>query len=103
MLIDAQGIVQLTPAYDLVSTVLVINDDPLAMPIGGRDRKLQRSTWVKFASYCDIGIKAANRALDRQISLLPKAEAILDQCFLPAEMKTTFKQHITDRTAELDS
>ena len=103
MLIDAQGIVQLTPAYDLVSTVLVINDDPLAMPIGGRDRKLQRSTWVKFASYCDIGIKAANRALDRQISLLPKAEAILDQCFLPAEMKTTFQQHIANRIAELDA
>ncbi len=103
LLIDAQETVRLTPAYDLVSTILVINEDPLAMPLGGRDRKLQRSTWVKFANYCDIGIKAANRVLDRQITLLPKAEAILDQSFLPADMKTTFKQHIANRTAELDS
>ena len=55
---------------DLVSTSLVIADDPLALPIGGRNKNLQRSTWLKFAKYCGIGEKAASRVLDRQASVL---------------------------------
>ena len=99
--VDHEGIVKLTPAYDLVSTHLVMEGDPLALPIGGRDRKLQRSTWVKFAKYCGIGEKAASRVLDRQSSVLLKAHQLIDVSFLPTAMKEELKRLTNERTESL--
>ena len=99
--VDHEGIVKLTPAYDLVSTHLVMVGDPLALPIGGRNRKLQRSTWMKFAMYCGIGDKAASRVLDRQASVLSKAHQLIDNCFLPTPMKEELKNLTTERTESI--
>jgi serine/threonine-protein kinase HipA len=42
LLVDEQGIVRLTPAYDLICTRLVIPDDSLALPICGKKDNLHR-------------------------------------------------------------
>lgn len=99
--VDREGIVKLTPAYDLVSTHLVMEGDPQALPIGGRNRKIQRSTWLKFAKYCGIGDKAASRVLDRQASVLLKAHQLIDNCFLPTPMKEELKNLTTERTESI--
>jgi serine/threonine-protein kinase HipA len=101
LMIDLEGLVKLTPAYDLVSTHLVMEGDPLALPICGRDRKLQRSTWIKFAKYCGIGDKAACRVLDRQASVLANAHQLIDSCYLPQTMKKELKDLTTKRTASI--
>ncbi len=98
---DEQGVMRLTPAYDLVSTRLVIPDDPLALPVGGRKSKLTRGTWREFADYCGIPEKTAARAMERQASAEAAALETLDVCFLPAEQKLALKELIAERSSML--
>jgi serine/threonine-protein kinase HipA len=103
VMVDLDGLVKLTPAYDLVSTVLVIPNDPLALPICGRDRNFQRSTWQKFAAYCGIGDKAALRVLDRQAKCLAKAQTLIKQSYLPKDMQDHLVAIIEERSTVLES
>ena len=101
LMVDRDGIVKLTPAYDLVSTMLVIPDDPLAMPICGRDKKFQRSTWLKFAAYCGIADKAAIRVLDRQANVVSNAITLIQRSFLPEAMKEDLRKIVEIRSEVL--
>ena len=98
---DTQGIMRLTPAYDLVSTRLVIPDDPLALPVLGKKSKLTRKTWVEFAEYCAIPRKTALRVLEKQASVEGAARDAIDACFLPAEQKIALKELLAERGAAL--
>lgn len=98
---DTQGIMRLTPAYDLVSTRLVIPDDPLALPVLGKKSKLTRKTWVEFAEYCPIPRKTALRVLEKQASVEGAARDAIDACFLPAEQKIALKELLAERGAAL--
>lgn len=98
---DTQGIMRLTPAYDLVSTRLVIPDDPLAMPVLGKKSKLTRKTWVEFAEYCAIPKKTAQRVLENQASVEETANDAIESCFLPAGQKAALKELLTERGAAL--
>lgn len=98
LMVDPAGIVKLTPCYDLVSTQLVIQDDPLALPICGKAKNLNHSTWLKFAEYFQIPIKAAERVLKRQAECLPSAHALIDSSFLPEEMKHQLKELTQERS-----
>ncbi|MEX0713385.1 MAG: HipA domain-containing protein [Pirellulales bacterium] len=101
LLVDQQGIVRLTPAYDLVCTRLVIPDDPLALPVTGKRDKLDRDSWLGFAAYCGLPEKTALRVLKNQASVLAEASALVDRGFLPADQKAEYKRLIRDRTARL--
>ncbi|MEX2120581.1 MAG: HipA domain-containing protein [Pirellulales bacterium] len=98
---DPQGIVRLTPAYDLVCTRLVIPDDPLALPVTGKRDNLDRDCWLRFAAYCGLPEKTALRVLKKQASVLAEASALVDRSFLPADQKAEYKRLIWDRTAQL--
>ncbi len=63
LLADEQGILRLTPAYDLVCTRLVIQNDPLALPVGGKKDNLSRNSWLEFAAYCQLPEKTAVRSI----------------------------------------
>jgi len=101
LLADPQGIMRLTPAYDLVSTQLVIPNDPLALPVAGKKSNLTRNTWLEFAEYCGIPKKTAVRVLEKQASIAVTANALIDACFLPVDQKSVLNALITDRTASL--
>ena len=58
---------RLSPAYDLACTRLVIpDDDGLALPLGGRKKKLTRRHWLEFGEYCQIPRKAVERIVASQ-------------------------------------
>jgi len=95
------GIMRFTPAYDLVCTRLVLPNDKLALPIGGRNDKLKRGAWRKFAEYCQLPEKVADRVLDKQVSILEDALQLIDRSFLPAEQKSNYKTLIEERTETL--
>jgi serine/threonine-protein kinase HipA len=101
LLADTQGIMRLTPAYDLVCTQLVIPDDPLALPVVGKKDNLDRADWLGFAIYCQLPERTAVRVLETQMSVLDSAAALIDRSFLPPDQKTTYRALITDRTARL--
>ncbi|GAB6090514.1 HipA domain-containing protein [Spirochaeta dissipatitropha] len=61
------GRLQLTPAYDLLSTALVIPEDPeeCALTLNGRKRNLRVSDWLIFAERAGVAPRAAHKLLQR--------------------------------------
>jgi serine/threonine-protein kinase HipA len=95
------GIRRLSPAYDLVCTRLVMDDATLAMPIGGRNRKLTRRQWLEFAEYCDIPERAANRLISEQIGALGPALQLIAGSFISDQMKEQYEEFLRENTAVL--
>ena len=99
LLVDAEGIVKLTPAYDLVCTRLVIPDDyDLAMPMCGRNQKIRRATWLKLADYAAIPKKAAERLIANQVNALSKSIETVERSFMDASMKSQLKKLLIAQT-----
>lgn len=101
LLVDDGGIIRLTPAYDLVSTRLVIPDDELAMPVCGREQKLMHTTWLKLADYAGIQRKAVIRVIDDQIKAFPESLALVQRSFLSTTLKQTLSELLDTRTEVL--
>lgn len=102
VLADEQGLLRLTPAYDLVCTRLVIPDDPLALPITGKKEKLDREDWLRFAEYCQLPDRTAIRILNRQSAVLEAAHRLIDQSFLPADQKERYQALLAERSRSLE-
>ena len=101
LLIGPDGIRRLAPAYDLVCTKLVIPDDSLALPVGGKKKNLTRRSWLNLAEYCKLPEKATKRIIDEQIKALKPSLKLIFNSFLPDEMKNEFEGIIQDTTAIL--
>ena len=93
---------QLSPAYDLVNTRLVIPDDhTLSLPICGKKDALTRRTWLDFAAYCGLPAKAAETLFSAQIDALGAVTDLIQQSFLPAAQKDQYAQMIAEHTRVL--
>lgn len=101
--IDESQIVRLTPAYDLVATVLLIADEELAMPIMGRQKNLLRTSWHKFARYCDLPDRVFESVVARQVAALPKALELIQRSSLKQETQEALALHLEARTAVLQA
>jgi serine/threonine-protein kinase HipA len=99
VLIDSDGRVRLTPAYDLVATNLVIANDPLALAVSGKKTKLRRSDWLEFAEYCQLSERVAAPILERQAKAVNEAQGLIERSFLPDEQRQQYQQLIQDRSA----
>jgi serine/threonine-protein kinase HipA len=86
----------LTPAYDMLSTVLVMPEDmeELALNLNGKKKKLKRS---------DFGAAFANSGLDQKVienifvkfeRVLPKWIEFIDRSFISDSMKEEYKELI---------
>lgn len=101
LLTGQDGVVGLSPAYDLVATRLLIPDDSLALPVGGKRDRLTRSDWLALAQYGGLPPRAAVRPLKQLAELLPRAQELVSQCFLPAEQRRALADLLRERTASL--
>ena len=88
---------RLSPAYDQVSTRLVINDDQLALSVCGKKDNLKRDTWLEFARYCEIPPRAAERVLAEHVAALDQALSLIERSCLPAELKDQYKELLRQR------
>ena len=103
LLTTSDGIHRLSPAYDLVCTRLVIPDDTLAMPVGGRDKNFTKRKWLEFAEYCGLPERAANRVISDQIKALEPSLKLISASFLPDEMKEQYESIVRENTAVLSA
>jgi serine/threonine-protein kinase HipA len=101
LLAGEDGLHRLSPAYDLLCTRLVIPEDPLALPIGGNKERLTRGRWLRFAEYCRLPSKAAERVLQTAATVLPECLELLQRSALPEEMKARYAELLRERTAVL--
>lgn len=101
LLTGEDGVVRLSPAYDLVCTRLAIPDDPLALPIVGKRDRLDRADWLEFAKYCGLPETTARRVLAEFAGAAGEAGSVIDRSFLPAEERMQFKRLLEERSAAI--
>ena len=81
----------------------MIPNDPLALPVCGRNRNLNRQNWLELSEYYGLPQRAAERIIDEQIAALEPSLELISNSFLPEEMKDEFKVILQDTTATLNA
>ncbi|TSA36361.1 MAG: type II toxin-antitoxin system HipA family toxin [Porphyromonadaceae bacterium] len=93
----------LSPAYDMVATVLVnpADDEDMALTLDGRKKKLKRSNFLAAFNTIKLDVKQKENIFKKMEIALPKWLVFIDISFLGSDMKEAYKQLIQDRFARL--
>ncbi|MCE5178276.1 MAG: HipA domain-containing protein [Porphyromonadaceae bacterium] len=94
----------LAPAYDLLSTKLVIPQDneELVLTLNGKKRKLKKTDFDSLLKTMKVDDKAIENVYDKFRKILPEWLTFIDSSFLPDEMKVDYKALIQERAGILD-
>lgn len=94
----------LTPAYDLLSTKLVIPEDTeeLALTLNGKKRKLKRSDFDNLLKTMKVEDKVIENTYNKFRKVLPLWYDFIDISFLPNQMKIDYKALIENRSSILN-
>lgn len=86
----------LSPAYDLLSTALVMPDDDeeLALALNGKKRRIQRKDFEKAMYDSGMGYKAISSIFDRFSKAIPRWRELINESFLPAELQDAYQDKI---------
>lgn len=93
----------LTPAYDLVSTALVMPEDneELALTLNGKKRKIMRHDFESAMAASGLNEKAISNIFNQFKKAFPKWSKIIDESFLPDTMKVAYKDKIDNMMSGL--
>lgn len=99
------GLTQLAPAYDLLSTRLVIpeKDDPeeLALTMNGRKRKFRINDFQRLAKSLKVNQKQVDNIFKRFQKAIPTVLDFINNSFLPEDKKIEYKELIQERASRL--
>jgi serine/threonine-protein kinase HipA len=89
----------LAPAYDLLSTKLVIPQDSeeLALTLNGKKSKLKKVDFDSFLKTMKVDDKAIENVYDKFRKVIPEWLLFIDSSFLPDEMKEQYKTLIQEK------
>lgn len=89
----------LTPAYDLLSTKLVIPQDneELALTLNGKKRKLKKTDFDNLLQATNVDNKVIENVYNKFRKTIPTWMTFIDSSFLPEQMKKEYKQLIKER------
>ncbi|MEI7894438.1 MAG: HipA domain-containing protein [Myxococcales bacterium] len=99
LLTGGDGLHRLSPAYDLLCTRLVLPEDRLALPVGGKPDHLTRRSWLDLADYAGIGPRAAERVVGGITDHVAAAAAMVERSALPQEMKGVYQALLRERAS----
>jgi serine/threonine-protein kinase HipA len=103
LLNTAPGRWELSPAYDLLSTTLVLNADreETALTVNGKKSKLRRSDWEAFASSIGVSGKVFASSAEGLCADTNAVAALCDASYLPEVQKTSFMETWKERAGRL--
>mgnify|MGYP002625023973 CR=1 FL=1 len=89
----------LTPAYDLLATLIVMPEDTdeLALTLNGKKRKLQRKDFEKAILASGVSEKVIDNIAKKFRKAIIKWLDLIDVSFLPEDMKRQYKKLILKR------
>lgn len=89
----------LAPAYDLLSTKLVIPQDneELALTLNGKKSKLKKVDFDSLLKTMKVDDKAIENVYDKFRKVIPEWLLFIDSSFLPDEMKEQYKTLIQEK------
>lgn len=93
----------LTPAYDMLSTALVMPEDSeeLALTLNGKKRKIKKADFLASMQASGLEDKIIENIFNKFAKAKDKWFEFIDLSFLPAEMKEAFKGIIADKLSLL--
>ena len=93
----------LTPAYDMLSTALVMPEDTeeLALTLNGKKRKIKKADFVVSMQASGLEEKVIKNIIAKFAKAKDKWFEFINQSFLPDEMKETFKAIIAEKLSLL--
>lgn len=102
-LYNQMGGYTLTPAYDMLSTNLVMPEDTeeLALTLNGKKSRLRKVDFYKAITASGVDEKVIENLSRRFSRALPKWFELIDNSFLPDDMKKQYKQLILRRVVML--
>lgn len=100
-----QGEYVLAPAYDMLSTALVMPEDTeeLALTLNGKKRKIKKEDFIISMRASGLNDKVIENILTKFIMSKNKWFEFIDMSFLPDHMKDRFKVLITEKLEILQS
>lgn len=100
-----QGEYVLAPAYDMLSTALVMPEDTeeLALTLNGKKRKIKKEDFIISMRASGLNDKVIENIFAKFINTKDKWFEFIDMSFLPDCMKDRFKVLITEKIEMLQS
>lgn len=92
------------PAYDLLSTALVMpeDDEELALTLKGKKKRIRRSDFESVMRESGMDEKAIMNLFGRFAKVLPKWHELIEMSFLPAETKADYRQLIDTMSVRME-
>jgi serine/threonine-protein kinase HipA len=97
--------VELSPAYDLLNSTIIINSiEELALPLNGKKNKLKKNDFFKYFAKERLALtqKSIDQTKRQIINAVPKWIDFIQKCFLSDEMKTKYIGLLKERLSNLD-
>lgn len=102
LLKDANGHYNLSPAYDLVPSTLLINEtEELALTLNGRKSKLTRADFETAMRAAGLNERAILNLFNRFAKALPKWNEFIALGFVTEELKDRYKALIAERAGRM--
>ncbi|NQY66678.1 MAG: HipA domain-containing protein [Flavobacteriales bacterium] len=94
----------LCPAYDLVSSELIFDqdDEDLALNLNGKKKKINRIDFEIAMKGSNIDQKVINNVFNKFQELLPKWFLFIDKSFLPGKLKEEYKNLISRKAIQIE-
>lgn len=98
-LYSPEGEPVLTPAYDLLSTAIVMPEDieELALTLAGKKRKLKKKHFINAMTESGLTEKVVDNIINRFVKIAPAWEKLIAVSFLPEEMQIQLLKLISAR------
>ncbi len=89
----------LSAAYDLlpVNVILPEDNEQFALTINGKKRNIRKKDFLVFAQTIGLPEKAAEKIMQKIVSMQAQYLQMCEESYLPQEMKESFKQLICER------
>ncbi len=97
--------VELSPAYDLLNSRIILNShEELALPLGGKKNKLSKDDFFVYFAKERLGLtpKSIEQTVNRIVNVLPEWTDLIQKCFLSDSMKTQYIDLLNERSSNLD-
>jgi serine/threonine-protein kinase HipA len=104
LLRSADGLVSFAPAYDLLSTMLVIPEDKdeLALTLNGKQSNLRKKDFHELSKRLALSETVVNNFFEDFSAALPPASAFITRSFLPSAQREEYARVIRARASRID-
>jgi serine/threonine-protein kinase HipA len=102
---EADGMIRLSPAYDLLPTALLIPEDreESALALNGKKRRLTRADFLALARSMKLAEKTAHRAVEKCLARVSGALAFIKRGLCGDASQKAFAELMAERAQRLDA